>query len=61
MSFHAREARYGGPAALATVLGWPGLRADQDALARAVYTPGRDADAVSSLTPPAECPQGHSR
>jgi len=40
--FHPQQAQYCGPAALATVLGWSGLPARQDALAAAVYTPGRE-------------------
>jgi hypothetical protein len=40
--FHPQEEQYCGPAALATVLGWSGLPARQDAIAAAVYTPGRE-------------------
>jgi hypothetical protein len=40
--FYPQEEQYCGPAALATVLGWSGLPASQDALATAVYTPGRE-------------------
>lgn len=40
--FHPQQEQYCGPAALATVLGWSGLPASQDAVAREVYTPGRD-------------------
>jgi tetratricopeptide (TPR) repeat protein len=39
--FHPQEEQYCGPAALATVLGWSGLPASQDALAAEVFTPGR--------------------
>ncbi|MGH6904925.1 MAG: PA2778 family cysteine peptidase [Geminicoccaceae bacterium] len=40
--FHPQQEQYCGPAALATVLGWSGLPARQDAIAAAVYTPGRE-------------------
>jgi hypothetical protein len=40
--FHPQRELYCGPAALATVLGWSGLKATQDALATEVYTPGRE-------------------
>jgi tetratricopeptide (TPR) repeat protein len=40
--FHPQQERYCGPAALATVLGWSGLTASQEAIAAAVYTPGRE-------------------
>ncbi|MGH6900262.1 MAG: PA2778 family cysteine peptidase, partial [Geminicoccaceae bacterium] len=40
--FHPQREQYCGPAALATVLGWSGLPASQDAIAAAVYTPGRE-------------------
>jgi Peptidase_C39 like family/Tetratricopeptide repeat len=40
--FHAQQEQYCGPAALATVLEWSGLPARQDAIAAAVYTPGRE-------------------
>jgi hypothetical protein len=40
--FHPQQEVYCGPAALATVLGWSGTPASQDALAREVYTPGRN-------------------
>lgn len=40
--FHPQQERYCGPAALATVLGWSGLPASQEAIAAAVYTPGRE-------------------
>ena len=40
--FHAQQALYCGPAALATVLGWSGLPARQETVAAAVYTPGRE-------------------
>jgi hypothetical protein len=40
--FHPQQERYCGPAALATVLGWSGLPARQEAIAAAVYTPGRE-------------------
>jgi hypothetical protein len=40
--FHPQQEQYCGPAALATVLGWSGLPASQDAIAAAVYTPGRE-------------------
>jgi tetratricopeptide (TPR) repeat protein len=40
--FHPQQEQYCGPAALATVLGWSGLPAHQEALAREVFTPGRD-------------------
>jgi tetratricopeptide (TPR) repeat protein len=40
--FHPQREHYCGPAALATVLGWSGQAASQDALAAEVYTPGRD-------------------
>jgi Peptidase_C39 like family len=39
--FHPQQELYCGPAALATVLGWSGTPASQDALATEVYTPGR--------------------
>lgn len=39
--FHPQRELYCGPAALATVLGWSGPPASQDALATEVYTPGR--------------------
>jgi hypothetical protein len=40
--FHPQQAQYCGPAALATVLGWSGLTASQNAIAPEVFTPGRD-------------------
>jgi Peptidase_C39 like family len=40
--FHPQQEQYCGPAALATVLGWSGLPATQEAVAAAVYTPGRE-------------------
>lgn len=40
--FHPQEEDYCGPAALATALGWSGLPTRQEALAAAVYTPGRE-------------------
>jgi hypothetical protein len=40
--FHPQQEQYCGPAALATVLGWSGSAASQDALATEVFTPGRD-------------------
>jgi hypothetical protein len=40
--FHPQQEKYCGPAALATVLGWSGLPARQEALAGEVFTPGRD-------------------
>ena len=40
--FHPQQEQYCGPAALATVLGWSGLPARQDAIAAAAYTPGRE-------------------
>jgi hypothetical protein len=40
--FHPQQEQYCGPAALATVLGWSGLPARQDAIASAVFTPGRE-------------------
>jgi hypothetical protein len=40
--FHPQQEQYCGPAALATVLGWSGLPARQDALASEVFTPGRE-------------------
>jgi hypothetical protein len=40
--FHPQRAQYCGPASLATVLEWSGLPARQDAIADAVYTPGRE-------------------
>lgn len=40
--FHPQQEQYCGPAALATVLDWSGLPASQDALAREVFTPGRE-------------------
>jgi hypothetical protein len=39
--FHPQRAQYCGPASLTTVLEWSGLPARQDAIAAAVYTPGR--------------------
>ena len=42
MPFHPQQEQYCGPAALATVLGWSGLPARQEALAREVFTPGRE-------------------
>ena len=40
--FHPQQEQYCGPAALATVLGWSGLPARQEALAAEVFTPGRE-------------------
>lgn len=40
--FHPQEERYCGPAALATVLGWSGPAADQNAVAQVTFTPGRE-------------------
>lgn len=40
--FHPQQELYCGPAALATVLGWSGIRASQEPIAAAVYTPGRE-------------------
>lgn len=39
--FYAQEENYCGPASLAMMLSWSGETADQDAVAREVYTPGR--------------------
>jgi tetratricopeptide (TPR) repeat protein len=40
--FHPQQEQYCGPAALATVLGWSGLPARQDAIASEVFTPARE-------------------
>jgi tetratricopeptide (TPR) repeat protein len=40
--FHRQQEQYCGPAALATVLGWSGLAARQEALASEVFTPRRE-------------------
>jgi tetratricopeptide (TPR) repeat protein len=40
--FHPQQEQYCGPAALATVLGWSGMPTEQEAIAREVFTPGRD-------------------
>jgi tetratricopeptide (TPR) repeat protein len=47
--FHPQREQYCGPAALATVLGWSG-QASQDALAAAVFTPGREGTLSHDLT-----------
>lgn len=47
--FHPQEEQYCGPAALATVLGWSGLPGTQEALAREVYTPGREGTLAHDL------------
>jgi tetratricopeptide (TPR) repeat protein len=40
--FHPQQEQYCGPAALATALGWSGLPARQETLAREVFTPARE-------------------
>jgi hypothetical protein len=50
--FHPQQEQYCGPAALATVLGWSGLPARQDALASEVFTPGREARSVMTWSAP---------